>query len=120
MENRKSDEGERLLDRHEGIAPSGRVVDPSEAVHGMGFLFGAIGALAGIVVAIFVNGGFSAALVLYCLLAALACGSAGIVTGGLVGALFAVMRGRTPRPRETPKPAAAHGPTDHVRTGAGG
>ena len=74
-----------------------RVVDPSDAVTGMGFAFGVIGALVGVVAAVFVSPTFSAALLGYCLLAALAGGSAGVVTGGMVGAIFAVLRGVTTR-----------------------
>jgi len=69
------------------------VVDPSDAVTGMGFVFGVVGALVGIAAAVYLTPSFSLALVGYCLVAAFAGGSAGIVTGGLVGAVFAVMRG---------------------------
>ncbi len=69
------------------------VVDPSDAVTGMGFVFGVVGALVGIAAAVYLTPSFSLALVGYCLVAAFAGGSAGMVTGGLVGAVFAVMRG---------------------------
>jgi hypothetical protein len=75
--------------------PVTRVVDPADAVMGLGFVFGAVGALFGVVAALFVSPGISFALLGYCLLAALAGGSAGVVTGGLVGAIFAVLRGVT-------------------------
>lgn len=74
---------------------SRRVVDPSEAVTGLGFVFGVVGALVGVVAAVFVSPSFSAALIGYCLLAAFAGGSAGVVTGGMIGAIFAVWRGVT-------------------------
>jgi len=76
-------------------APDQRVIviDPSDAVTGMGFLFGVGGALMGIALSVYLAPGLSLALVGYCLVAAFAGGSAGIVTGGLVGAIFAVMRG---------------------------
>ena len=70
----------------------GRVVDPSDAVTGLGLVFGVVGALVGVVAAVFVSPGFSAALIGYCLLAAFAGGSAGVVTGGMFGAIFAVWR----------------------------
>ena len=69
------------------------VVDPSDAVTGMGFVFAVVGALVGIAAAVYLTPSFSLALVGYCLVAAFAGGSAGMVTGGLVGAVFAVMRG---------------------------
>jgi hypothetical protein len=68
-------------------------IDPSVAVTGMGSLFGIVGALIGIALSVYLAPSFSLALVGYCLVAAFAGGSAGIVTGGLVGAIFAVMRG---------------------------
>ncbi|CAN7408066.1 hypothetical protein [Rhizobium sp. LjRoot254] len=75
--------------------PVARVVDPSDAVMGLGFAFGAVGALLGVVAALVVSPGISFALLGYCILAALAGGSAGVVIGGMVGAVFAVMRGVT-------------------------
>lgn len=72
-----------------------RVVDPSDAVTGLGFVFGVVGALVGVVAAVLVSPGFSAALIGYCVLAAFAGGSAGVVTGGMFGAIFAVWRGVT-------------------------
>ncbi|WP_235883018.1 hypothetical protein [Rhizobium rhizophilum] len=74
------------------------VIDPSDAVTGMGFAFGVVGALVGIAAAVYLTPSFSLALVGYCLVAAFAGGSAGIVTGGLVGAIFAVVRGVIVRP----------------------
>ena len=93
----------RLLRKEEGISPSGRVVDPSEAVTGLGFIFGLIGVVAGIV-AVFVASPdpVGAITVLYCVQAAFAGGSAGIVTGGMIGALFAVARGVVPGRRNHP------------------
>ena len=75
-----------------------RVVDPSDAVTGMAFLFGALGAIVGVAAALIVSGEFNLWLVGYCLLAGLAGGSAGVVTGGMVGAVFAVVRGVPNRP----------------------
>jgi hypothetical protein len=89
--------GERLLRHGEGLNPSGRVVDPSEAVTGMGFVFGAVGVLIGVVTALFASP-LGWGTIAYCLLAAFAGGSAGVVTGGMVGAIFAVVRGVTARP----------------------
>ena len=96
--------GERLLHKDEGINIEGRVVDPSEAVTGMGFFLGAVGAVLGIVAALAVSP-LGWATIVYCLVAALAGGSAGVVTGGLIGAVFAVVRGVTARPGS---PRAAH------------
>ncbi len=73
------------------------VIDPSDAVTGMGFVFGVVGALVGIAAAVYLAPSFSLALAGYCIVAAFAGGSAGIVTGGLVGAIFAVVRGVTVR-----------------------
>lgn len=70
-----------------------RVVDPSDAVTGLGFIFGLVGAVIGIGAAIFLSTGMGWGLIGYCFLAALAGGSAGVVTGGMVGAAIAVMRG---------------------------
>ena len=81
-----------------------RVVDPSDAVTGMGFLFGAIGAVIGVVAALIVSGEFSLWLVGYCLLAGLAGGSAGVVTGGMIGAVFAIVRGVSKRPQISEAP----------------
>jgi hypothetical protein len=97
MENDENRPGERLLKQGEGISPSGRVVDPSDAVTGMSFLFGAVGALIGVIAALLVSP-LGWASILYCLLSAFAGGSAGVVTGGMVGAIFAVVRGVTARP----------------------
>jgi hypothetical protein len=91
------DESERLLRQGEGLRPSGRVVDPSEAVTGLGFVFGAVGVLIGVAAAFFTSP-LGWGTIIYCLLAAFAGGSAGVVTGGMVGAVFAVMRGVTARP----------------------
>lgn len=70
-----------------------RIIDPSDAVTGLSFVFGAAGALIGIVVAIFLSPAFSTATLTYCVLAAFSGGSAGIVTGGMIGAIFSVVRG---------------------------
>lgn len=69
------------------------VIDPSDAVTGTGFVLGLVGALVGIAIAVYLTPSFNLALVSYCLVAAFAGGSAGVVTGGLIGAVFAVMRG---------------------------
>lgn len=91
----------RLLHKEEGISPSGRVVDPSEAVTGLGFIFGAIGIIAGII-AVFVAspGPVSVLTIVYCAIAAFAGASAGVVTGGMIGAIFAVVRGVVPDGRK--------------------
>lgn len=91
----------RLLRKEEGISRSGRIVDPSEAVTGLGFIFGAIGVFLGIV-AVFVTspGHVGGLIVVYCVLAAFAGGSAGVVTGGMIGAIFAVLRGVIPDKRQ--------------------
>lgn len=78
------------------------VVDPSDAVTGFGIVFGAIGALIGVVAAVVVSSDFSLPLLGYCALAALAGGSAGVVTGGMIGAILAVAKGVTP-PRDIRK-----------------
>ncbi len=72
------------------------VVDPSDAVAGLSIVFGAVGALVGVIVAVVVSGEFSLPLLCYCALAALAGGSAGIVIGGMVGAIFSVAKGVIP------------------------
>jgi len=72
------------------------VVDPSDAVTGLGFVLGLVGAVMGVVAAILVAPQFEASTILYCLIGGLAGGSAGVVTGGMIGALFSVARG-TPR-----------------------
>lgn len=83
-----------------------RVVDPSDAVTGIGMVFGVLGALAGIVAAVAVSPDFNLALLGYCLLAALSGGSAGIVTGGMIGAIIAVAKGVT-RQRDIPTKSEA-------------
>ncbi|WP_159952714.1 hypothetical protein [Rhizobium sp. 18065] len=75
-----------------------RVVDPSDAVTGMGFIFGLVGAVMGIGAAIYLSPSIAWSLIGYCLLAALAGGSAGVVTGGMIGAAMAVLRGVTQSP----------------------
>lgn len=72
------------------------VVDPSEAVTGLGFVFGAIGVLVGIVSAVVLSPDLSFGLLGYCAVAALAGGSAGVVIGGMVGAIIAVAKGVSP------------------------
>lgn len=84
------------------VARSVRVVDPSDAVTGIGMMFGVIGMLVGIIAAVVVSPDFSLYLLGYCALGALAGGSAGIVTGGMIGAILAVAKGVTP-PRHIPK-----------------
>lgn len=87
----------RLLGKDDGISPSGRVVDPSEAISGLSFLFGAFGVIAGVAAVIIISPGATITLTgFYCLLGAFAGGSAGVVTGGMVGAVFAVARGVNP------------------------
>lgn len=75
-----------------------RVVDPSDAITGMGFFFGLVGAVMGIGAAIFWSPSIAWSLIGYCLLAALAGGSAGVVAGGMIGAALAVIRGVTRPP----------------------
>jgi hypothetical protein len=96
MDVDKTEPGERLLRPQEGTSPGGRVVDPSEAVTGMGFLFGVIGVVIGVAAALLTSP-IGWGTIVYCLVAAFAGGSAGVVTGGLVGAVFAVVRGVTAR-----------------------
>lgn len=83
-------------DRFPTDAPDGgpRVVDPSDAVTAMGFMVGAVGAVIGVVAALILSPSLDLTTALYCLLGGLAGGSAGIVTGGTIGAVFAVLRGR--------------------------
>jgi hypothetical protein len=100
--NEETREGAPVTPSHAEVRHYARVVDPSDAVTGLGFVFGAIGALVGIIAAMFVSPGISFAVLGYCVLAALAGGSAGIVAGGMVGAILAVARGVTP-PRDAPK-----------------
>jgi hypothetical protein len=100
--NEETQAGALATPSHPNTVPHVRVVDPSDAVTGLGFVFGAIGALVGIVAAVFVSSGITLALVGYCLLAALAGGSAGVVVGGMIGAVLAVARGVT-RHRDVPK-----------------
>lgn len=98
MDADETEPGRRLLRQGQGFSPDRRIVDPSEAVTGMSFLFGAIGVLVGIVAALFASPlGWGTPF--YCLLAAFAGGSAGVVTGGMVGAVFAVVKGVTARPK---------------------
>lgn len=105
MENDKTRPGGRLIRRGESLGASGRAVDPAEVVTSLGFLFGAAGAVIGAVSALFVSplGWIS---ILYCVLSAFAGGSAGIVTGGMIGAILAVARGVTARPG-TPETSTA-------------
>ena len=95
--NEKNVPVDPVIQSHPDVAQPTRIVDPSEAVTGLSFVFGALGAVVGIVAALIVSPGMSVSLLFYCLLAALAGGSAGIVTGGMIGAIFAVMRGVTQR-----------------------
>ena len=98
MDTDETKPGERLLRQGEGVDPSARVVDPSEAVTGLSLVFGAIGALVGVVAALFASP-LGWGTIVYCLLGAFAGGSAGVVTGGMIGAIFAVVRGVSARPR---------------------
>jgi hypothetical protein len=78
------------------------IVDPADAVTGLSIVFGVAGALLGAIAAVVVTPDLSLAVLGYCVLAALAGGSAGIVTGGMVGAILAVAKGVTP-PRDIGK-----------------
>jgi hypothetical protein len=78
------------------------IVDPADAVTGLSIVFGVIGALVGAIAAVVVTPDVSLAVLGYCVLAALAGGSAGIVIGGMVGAILAVAKGVTP-PRDVGK-----------------
>lgn len=69
------------------------VVDPSDAVTGLGFVLGLIGAAVGVVAAIVLAPQFEVSTIFYCLIGGLAGGSAGVVTGGMIGAVFSVARG---------------------------
>lgn len=69
------------------------VFDPSDAVVGFGFVFGAIGGLIGVIAAVILSPEFSGSTLYDCFMAGLAGGSAGIVTGGMVGAVFSVAHG---------------------------
>lgn len=79
------------IDEHQQV-----VVDPSDAVTGLGFALGVVGAAIGVIAAIVVSPQFEASTFLYCVIGGLAGGSAGVVTGGMIGAVFSVARG-TPR-----------------------
>ncbi|MGD9478765.1 hypothetical protein [Shinella sp. G-2] len=71
-----------------------RVIDPSDAVTGLGFVLGVVGAILGVIASVIVAPSFDAAIVFYCLIGALAGGSAGVVTGGAIGAALSVARGK--------------------------
>lgn len=92
-----------------------RVVDPSDAITGLGFIFGLVGAVIGIAAAIFLSNGIGWGLIGYCFLAALAGGSAGVVTGGMVGAVIAVTRGVT-RPPARARPFSSPQELEHTDT----
>jgi hypothetical protein len=92
-----------------------RVLDPSDAVTGLGFIFGLVGAVIGIAAAIFLSNGIGWGLIGYCFLAALAGGSAGVVTGGMIGAVIAVLRGVTRPPART-RPFASPEELEHTDT----
>jgi len=92
MEDKMADEDRpKLEESNEHI-----VVDPSDAVTGLGFVLGVVGAAVGVISAIVVSPQIHATTLLYCVIGGLAGGSAGIVTGGMIGAVFSVARG-TPR-----------------------
>ncbi|MDX0808126.1 hypothetical protein GOD80_23390 [Sinorhizobium medicae] len=76
-----------------------RQIDPSESVTLFAIALGAIGALVGLVAGIaFLSDAALGAVVLNCLIAVLAGGSAGVVAGGTLGAAIGVMRGvRVPK-----------------------
>ncbi|MDK1491264.1 hypothetical protein QN219_14530 [Sinorhizobium sp. 7-81] len=71
-----------------------RQIDPSESVTLFAIALGTIGALAGLAAGFFFSSGSgTGASVLNCLIATLAGGSAGVVTGGTIGAAIGVLRG---------------------------
>lgn len=72
----------------------GKVIDPSDAVTGLGFVLGVVGAAFGVTASVIVAPSFDASIILYCLIGGLAGGSAGLVTGGAIGAAFSVARGK--------------------------
>ncbi|ACP26330.1 hypothetical protein NGR_c25730 [Sinorhizobium fredii NGR234] len=81
--------------RHE---PPVRQIDPSESVTLFAMALGLIGALVGLVAGlVFLSDQGLAVAILNCLIAILAGGSAGVVTGGTIGAAIAVFRGRVLR-----------------------
>lgn len=86
-----TDNDRSTIEEHQQV-----VVDPSDAVTGLGFALGVVGAAIGVLAAIFVSPQLEASTILYCVIGGLAGGSAGVVTGGMVGAIFSVARG-TPR-----------------------
>ncbi|WOS61936.1 hypothetical protein [Sinorhizobium fredii] len=103
------------LDEHSGDRPSeqgvatrpssvrheqpDRQIDPSESVTLFAIALGLIGALVGLVAGlVFLSDQGLAVAILNCLIAILAGGSAGVVTGGTIGAAIGVFRGvRVPR-----------------------
>lgn len=80
--------------RYEQVDHHRVVVDPSDAVTGLGFVLGLVGAAVGVVAAIVMTPKLEALTILYCLIGGLAGGSAGVVTGGMIGAVFSVARGK--------------------------
>ncbi|QPB18572.1 hypothetical protein [Rhizobium sp. 007] len=75
-------------------APRSPTIDPSEAVTGVAIGLGILGGAIGVVSTLFLADASSVgSWIVYCLIAALAGGSAGIVVGGMFGAIFAVTRG---------------------------
>ncbi|MCJ8240674.1 hypothetical protein [Peteryoungia algae] len=78
------------------LTPAVKVVDPSDAVTGMSFVFGLLGATAGVLAALVTLTEFNLGLLINCLIAAIAFGSAGIVLGGMIGAVLSLKRGIKP------------------------
>ncbi|TBH09823.1 hypothetical protein ELG66_00850 [Rhizobium leguminosarum] len=73
-----------------------RTIDPSEAVTGVAIVLGILGGAIGVVSTLVLADASSVgSWIAYCLIAALAGGSAGIVVGGMFGAIFAVTKGIT-------------------------
>ncbi|MBY5458041.1 hypothetical protein ACOJBM_24315 [Rhizobium beringeri] len=73
-----------------------RTIDPSEAVTGVAIVLGILGGAIGVVFTfVLADASSVGSWIAYCLIAALAGGSAGIVVGGMFGAIFAVTRGTT-------------------------
>jgi len=71
-----------------------RLLDPSEAVTGLAFVFGIIGALIAVIATLALTSGSSAgSLIVQGVIAVFAGGSGGIVIGGMIGAIIGVVKG---------------------------